>query len=539
MKTLRLVSAFGAVTCATVFIAIAARSASTVRVGRVGADAPAISAGTSVQLAVTAQSLAVSFKTAKKYSLYGLSGISVAVGDVNGDGYPDIVVADNCTKAGCSSGSVSVLLGVGDGTFSYRESYSSGEYLAESVAIADVNGDGRLDLIVANNQECASCANGSVSVLLGNGDGTFQAPVNYSSGGSGASSVAIADLNGDTIPDLVVANQCPLGSECPNGVVGILLGNGDGTFQAPVTYGSGGEDALFVAIGNLNPDGYPDLVVANACLDDNCNMGEVSILLGNGNGTFQSPVNYSTGGASAFSVAIGDLNGDGYPDLVVANSESDSVSVLMGNGDGTFKSPTTYSSGGNFAMSVALADVNGDGYLDVAVVNQGECDTCNTGGVSVLLGNGDGTLQAPVSFSSGGYEAYGVASGDFNGDGKPDLVATNIYESTGPKSGSVGIVLNNLTVKTTIAVSSTPNPSAVNQEVMVTATVSSSTRVPDGSVVTFYSGTSEIGTGTTVDGVAGLTASFSKKGKYTIKASYAGDAYRMASSGKVKQVVNP
>jgi hypothetical protein len=490
--------------------------------------------------ALAAQQPSLSYKTAKKYPLYGLSGVSVAVADLNGDGYSDLVVADNCVKRNCVDGSVSVLIGNGDGTFRAAVSYSSGGADAVSVGVADVNGDGRLDLIVANNQECTGCANGSVSVLLGNGDGTFQAPVSYSSGGDGASSVAIADVNGDTIPDLVVANQCPSGSECPNGVVSVLLGNGDGTFQAPVTYGSGGEDALFVAIGNLNPDGYLDLVVANACLDDNCNMGEVSILLGNGDGTFQSPISYSTGGASAFSVAIGDLNSDGYPDLVVANSESDSMSVMLGNGDGTFKSPTTYGSGGNFAISVALADVNGDGYLDVAVVNQGECDTCNTGGVSVLLGNGDGTLQSPVSYSSGGYEAYSLAIGDFNNDGKPDLVVDNIYESNGnTKNGSAGVLLNNFTAKTTVTLGSSPNPSLANQAVTFTATVSSVSAVPDGAVVTFYNGINQIGTGATVSGVATLATSFSKAGKYNIKANYPGDTFHKDSSGKEKQVVNP
>jgi hypothetical protein len=155
--------------------------------------------------------------------------------------------------------------------FAPAVAYDSGGYTAWSVAVADVNGDGKPDLLVANSCLVNDCSRGAVSVLLGNGDGTFRVPVSYGSGGWAPRSIAVADVNGDGKPDLVVANCGRIGiSTCPsasvgNGVLGIFLGNGDGTFQAVATYDSGGVGAQSVAIADVNGDGKPDLLVANGC----------------------------------------------------------------------------------------------------------------------------------------------------------------------------------------------------------------------------------------------------------------------------------
>ncbi len=148
--------------------------------------------------------------------------------------------------------------------------YDSGGFGASMVAVADVNGDGKPDLVVANCGSCSIFNDGSVGVLLGNGDGTFQPAVTYSSGGIIPLFVAIADVNGDGKPDLVVANRCGNNGCLNQAPVGVLLGNGDGTFQAAATYFSGGEFASSVAVADLNGDGKPDVLVANDCADSNC-----------------------------------------------------------------------------------------------------------------------------------------------------------------------------------------------------------------------------------------------------------------------------
>ncbi len=254
--------------------------------------------------------------------------------------------------------------------------YGSGGYFAESVAVKDVNGDGKPDLVVANECSDTACMkHGFVGVVLGNGDGTFQPAVTYDSGGYSAFSVAVADVNGDGKPDLVVANECA-SSNCTNGGVGVLLGKGDGTFQAAVSYDSGGHDAFSVAVDDVSGDGKPDLLVANFCADSNClTDGSVAVLLGKGDGTFRAAVTYDSGAYHAVSVAVGDVNGDDKPDLLVANFCADtncatgSVGVLLGNGNGTFRTATTYGTGGEEPGSVALADVNGDGNSDLLVAN--------------------------------------------------------------------------------------------------------------------------------------------------------------------------
>jgi hypothetical protein len=164
--------------------------------------------------------------------------------------------------------------------------------------------------------------------------------------------------------------------------VGMLLGNGDGTFQPVVTYGSGGYFANSVAVADVNGDSKPDLLVANECVDKNCASGTVGVLLGKGDGTFQPVVTYGSGGLYANSVTVADVNGDGKPDLVAANYLSNNAGVILGNGDGTFQTAVTYGSGGSvYLYSVAVADVNGDGKPDLLAANCG----CDNGTVGVLI----------------------------------------------------------------------------------------------------------------------------------------------------------
>jgi len=410
-----------------------------------------------------------------------------------------------------------------------------------SVAVSDLNGDGRPDVVVGNRcPSSGDCTNGIVSVLLGEGDGTFRAPVNYGTGGWNFTfTVAIVDLNVDGKPDLVVSNNFTLGG-WPIGSVSVLLGNGDGTFQPAVNYNSGGSIALSVAAGDLNGDGKPDLVVVDS-------GSPVSVLLGKGDGTFHTPVTYPAGCRDPYSVAIGDVNGDGKPDVVLTNDFADapwwqrgSVSVLLGNGDGSLQAPITYDSGGFGATSIAIADVNGDGHPDLVVANytvsnwQGNAP----GLVSVLPGNGDGTFRVAVNYPSGGLRAFSVAVVDVNADRKPDLVVTNEYNYSYPRFGTMSVLLNNLTIPTTTALTSSPNPSFLNQLVSFTATITSTRPIPDGQVVTFYDGTTAIASRPTVGGAANFSTSFLSAATHGIRAAYPGDLFHVASSRWLSQVVD-
>jgi hypothetical protein len=342
------------------------------------------------------------FRPAATYRV-GLDPDAVAVADLNGDGIPDLIVTNFGNANGLPGhqipGSVSVLLGNGDGTFQPARTIMVG-LGAIGLAPVDLIGNGNTDLIVANQ------INNTVSVLLGNGNGTFQNPVNYPVG-AGPSSVAVADLTGDGILDLVVANQADRS-------VSVLLGNRDGTFQNAVSYHVGlGSTA--VAVADLTGDGKPDLIVTNA--GDNT----VSILLGNGDGTFQ-PARTVSADLGPIAVAVADVNGDGKLDLVVANEYSNNVSVLLGNGDGTFQ-PAQNVPAGLGPRAVVMADVTGDGIPDLVVVNK------FSNNVTVLPGNGDGTFQNRLILATG-QTPQSVAVADVNGDGIPDLTVANFNDST-------------------------------------------------------------------------------------------------------------
>lgn len=475
--------------------------------------------------APSAQTLPLKFATAKTFSS-GYQNTFLATGDVNGDGHTDIVVTGNNGP----TSAVIVFLGTGTGTFGAPATYSSGGSYADSVVIGDVNGDGFPDLVVSNMGTNEFDSEGEVSVLLGNGDGTFQPPLAYDSGGSDAESVALADVNGDGRPDLVVANQCV--SQCgpTNGVVAVLLNDGKGSFQSPVAYSSGALEADYVATGDVNGDGHIDIVVANKCPAGNCQSGiphgTLGVLINNGDGTFKNPVLYSSGGYSyPTSLVIADMNRDGAADVVVSNfcqqeslCPTGGVSVLLGRGNGTFRSPVTYNSGPSNGSFVAVWDVNGDGLPDI-VANGGS-------NLEVLLGNGDGTLQAPVGFGANIDRLTCAAIADLNGDGRPDLIAAGQFYA-------VSTLLNALREPATTIVNSSANPVIIGQPLTLTATITSLSPIPDGTMITF-SAQSELGVAPTKNGVASLTTSFAQAKRYTVSAAFAGDPFHGKSVGYLK-----
>jgi hypothetical protein len=466
----------------------------------------------------------------------GIDPTSVAIGDVNGDGKPDLLVADLCridTNCPNSGGGMSVLLGNGDGTFQPAVTYDSGGVQARSIAVADLNGDGKPDVVVANCSSNGPNAcngggqNGSVGVFLGNGDGTFKAAVTYDSGAIDADSVAVADVNGDGKPDLLVANF--IDPSKGGGSVGVLLGNGNGTFQSAVTHGlNPARNISSIAVGDLNGDGKPDLVVAKSGTPDG-----IGVLLGNGDGTFQPDVAYDSHGTAIF-VTVADANGDGKLDLLVANDGADTAAVLLGLGNGRFLPPAIYSSGGEDAVSVAVIDVNGDGIPDLVVANCTSGTLCNSfknGVIRVFLGQGDGTFKGAGEYSAGGSILSSMSSADVNGDGRPDVLVTT--------SGGVGVLLNASGFSpTALALTTSGSPSHVGQAVTFTGDVTSSDgSVPDGELVAFHDGTAFMGSAALSGGKAMFTTSSLLARTHSISATYAGDAKFLGSTGRVSQVV--
>jgi hypothetical protein len=331
------------------------------------------------------------------------SGNTVLTADFNGDGIPDLVILGNDT--------ISVLLGNGDGTFTAAPSPSAD--LPGAIAVGDFNGDGIPDLAVAPVLD-----EGNSEVLLGKGDGTFtitNGSFGIGNGTSTSNSIAAADFNGDGKLDLV--ETCASLDDRPCNLLLIQSGNGDGTFmQSPavlIALAFSGSQSM--AVGDFNGDGKPDLAVTNS------GANGVNVFLNTG-GSLTAVGAIPATGASPTSIAAADFNGDGKLDLAVANSGSNNVTILLGNGDGTFTAAASPAAG-MAPNSLAVGDFNGDGVPDLAVANSG------SNNVTILLGNGDGTFTAANS-PAADTGSTSVALADFNGDGKEDLVVANSADSS-------------------------------------------------------------------------------------------------------------
>ena len=328
---------------------------------------------------------------------------AVVVGDFNLDGMSDVATADR------SSNSISVLLGNGDGTF--RPALSLAVSLPRALTVGDFNGDGVPDLAVGGSQ--------GVSIFLGNGDGTFQPAGDFAVGGRPALGLAAGDFNRDGALDLAVV----IGAQ----PVFVLLGRGDGTFQAAQSFAADGFNTV-VAVADLNGDGALDIVAINY-FGTTSNSSTTSVLLGNGDGTFRSAQVFPSGYTGTFpgAIEVVDFNRDGALDLVVLNNDGDGgavISLHLGNRDGTFQPARRLATGKDF-RGLASNDFDGDGKLDLAVTNNLSTMSSEAYALWVLRGNGDGTVQAPLSFEASAVPGP-VAVGDFTGDGSPDLVVANV-----------------------------------------------------------------------------------------------------------------
>lgn len=383
------------------------------------------------------------------------SATSVASGDLNGDGKLDLAITSK------GSGSVTVLLGNGKGGFARGVEYAAGKQPG-NVLLADLSGAGKLDIVVTDS------ATGSILVLRGNGDGTFAKAVSHGAianpvamvlgnfGGKGKIDIAAASATGivvllndgaghlsatTSIPlthsltalaaaDLKANGRDDLFAANADGTVSVLEGDGKGGFSAHSAVKVSAGAISSIVAGDFNRDGRADLAVAQT------GSSKLTVLLGRGDATFESGVNYTVGNSPAHLIAV-DLKGDGKIDLVAANAAANTFSVLAGKGDGTFK-PTVDFAAGNSPLAIAAGDFYGGGHVDLAIVNSGDAT------ISMPQGKGDGTFHAALSYRTG-LEQKSIASGDLTGKGLADLVVTNFCgeDSTCKKSGVATVILAN------------------------------------------------------------------------------------------------
>jgi hypothetical protein len=476
---------------------------------------------------------------------------TLAVGDFNNDGIADIAVTS------LNSNDVSILLGTGDGTFNPVASPATGNYPI-AVAVGDLNGDGNPDLATANLED------NTISILLGHGDGTFTAAANVT-GTTSPVALVLADFNGDGWLDLAVAEG--------GGGISVMLGNGDGTFTA----GEGSTvTATNLAVGDFNGDGKADLAVSNLLGGANADYtGTLTILLGNGDGSFTAVTAMPQTAGGPGPLVVGDFNGDGKADIAVTGItyipdgalDVGVITVLLGNGDGTFlAAASVVLSGGENPDALAIGDFNGDGKADLAVLV-----TAND--VDVLLGAGDGTFALGADFGAQNPSLAeniafsGLAVGNFNDDGNSDM-ALSTYSRTGSPVYSTAAILLSQT-QTSTATATNISPSGLGTHIIearyfgdtednastsstlgilifpattltLTATPSASTGGPvtltatlspynsqghttDGETVTFFDGATSLGTGTLTGGVAVLNTTITTGGSNQLTATYNGD----------------
>ncbi|HEX2667030.1 MAG TPA: VCBS repeat-containing protein [Gammaproteobacteria bacterium] len=321
------------------------------------------------------------------------TGATMASGDMDGDGFEDVVALD----AGHATVSIITLDAQGEFT-AHTQDYPDMPGMT-ALTLADVDGDGRLDVLVSDATDAAS----GVRVLLNTGGTGLAADVAYASGeaGPGPVSLTAADLNGDGFVDIVTAG----GSA---GTVSVLLNHGDGSFAAPVSYTVGG-DITAVAVADFNGDGFPDIVASDTAGD-----GVVS-LPGAGDGSFGAPLTFMVG-AGPVALTATDVNGDGFQDLLVADRDDDSVGVLLGLGDGSFAAPAFYPTGSQPGW-IGTADLDGDGLADLVT------DNYSDGSVSLFANQGGGAFEAPQQLFLD-YGSYGTLIMSIGG--KPQIVSANL-----------------------------------------------------------------------------------------------------------------
>lgn len=345
--------------------------------------------------ALGASTPGLGFPISYSYPVSDVGYMLIAKGDFNGDGRQDIAAINTNVKA------IDILLGNGDATLSSAPGITTSIY-PYAIAVGDFNQDGKLDIAVATPQSALSSP-GQLFIYLGNGDGTFTAAPAPQRFAAASNEIFVADVNEDGKLDIVIGGYYS---------TQILLGNGDGTFASPITVGSAGA----IAVGDVNSDGIPDMILGY--------NGTASVYLGNADGTFTANNITFAGVSGAGPATIADFNGDGIPDVAIAGLYYSSVHIFLGKGDGTFTAVDPSANPSiNEPSSIAVADLNGDGKPDLIVTNVNSyLGNAMNPDLTFMLGNGDGTFTA-IAGDTQLYGTWSVLAADFNGDGRPDVIA--------------------------------------------------------------------------------------------------------------------
>jgi Bacterial Ig-like domain (group 3)/FG-GAP-like repeat len=457
-----------------------------------------------------------SFSGAQAYPNGGYDGPASApdaftAADFHGKGYKDVLMLTN----------TGLELLTNNGKVAFTPSSPVSGTVPVEVAAADINGDGNSDAIFAESNSGSY----DIAVALGNGDGTFQAETTTAVPAL-PERLVVGDFNGDGKPDVVTASGVS---------VYLLLNLGNGTLGPPALISTEANPVTGAVTASLRNNGKLDLVLTEATLFNATTAGAVGVLLGNGDGTFQ-PEADTTLNLLPLTVAVGDMNNDGIPDLVVASGDQAEVDtslyVLPGKGDGTFGAATVTPLTYTYVTSLAVADFNGDGNADVLIAT-----CCGSTYTSIALGNGSGSFSGISNLQVGASATSGTAV-DLNGDGKPDILL-----NSNSVSSDLVVMLNQYgsaattPVTTTTTLTSSATSVAPGGSVTLTATVTpvSGSGVPTGNA-TFYDGTTSLGTGTLAAGVTTFSTSSLSTGSHAITASYSGDSSNAASTSAVVTV---
>jgi hypothetical protein len=487
-----------------------------------------------------------------------LRSVAIASAYLDTDNNLDVVTGD-------AAQTVTVLLGKGDGTFKPKANYPGCTVgRAYEIVLADFNRDGHTDIAVG----CSDTTNGGLVILLGNGDGSFQSPVSYATGD--VFGIAIGDFNNDGLLDIAVSDQLQQN-------ITIFTGAGDGTFSKVGTITTPTQ-AHGIVVADFNQDGNDDIAYAVS----GSTLSDLYVAAGKGNGTFKAPVLVAS--QIGEFLTAGDTNADNIPDIAASTitrpgggNIGDSLFVLIGKGDGTFLPTVTYVS--DIPSDPHFADVNGDGKTDIIAGG--------SSGALVYQGNGDGTFQAYQEPGIGGFAlTYAVNAGDYNNDGNADLVGTDAdtpkaavslsqVQQTANASALTGVFvlplgsgvhqvdasysgdsiyigslspkvpLTAAPVPTDLTLTVSPTSATLSgQAVTLTAvlnpyTVGPPTTTTDGEAVTFYNGSTALGTGVLNKGVAKLVTTALPVGSVSLQALFAGDSnYKPSSSNQLNITVS-